>query len=321
MEAVCTKCDLTLRLPEAAVPSGSRLFCPKCRAVMELRDEAVLATDLEIRAVGGPQAEPAPDYREPVELLDDVEEVAAPVPTPAKESLFSEDLIPDIEAPPEELKPPAPIRPPSLPSDAPAASGYIKATDSIHVDSAMFEAKPAAPMPPETAPAPEPAPARPAVKSIPRKKYTVAAAAAEPPEEPRKSGKGRHVIPVVVALVLLVSGATLWFLLRGMPGAGAPAPGQAAAAKTATASDRYSQGNKYFENQQFYLSLDEYKAAVRLDANFALAYRGLAAAYGKLGKMDEAVRNYEQYLKLLPTAPDAAAVRKIISDYYGGAAR
>ena len=98
-----------------------------------------------------------------------------------------------------------------------------------------------------------------------------------------------------------------------------PAGGGAAPKDTGkkAAQEHYSLGNQYFMQQRFDMSAEEYKAAVRADASYAYAYRGLGAAYARLGKADLAVKQYETYIKLVPSAPDAEQVKKIINDYYG----
>ncbi len=50
----------------------------------------------------------------------------------------------------------------------------------------------------------------------------------------------------------------------------------------------------------------------------ARAHRGLGSAYAKLGRDEEAVREYTQYLLFDPNAPDAERVRKAIDKYRGG---
>jgi tetratricopeptide (TPR) repeat protein len=83
------------------------------------------------------------------------------------------------------------------------------------------------------------------------------------------------------------------------------------------AQEHYSLGNQYFMQQRFDMAAEEYKQAVRSDGSYAYAYRGLGAAYARLGKADLAVKQYEMYIKLVPNAPDAEQVKKIINDYYG----
>jgi tetratricopeptide (TPR) repeat protein len=48
------------------------------------------------------------------------------------------------------------------------------------------------------------------------------------------------------------------------------------------------------------------------------AHRGLGSAYAKLGRDEDAVREYSQYLLFEPNAPDADRVRKAIDKYRGG---
>jgi tetratricopeptide (TPR) repeat protein len=50
----------------------------------------------------------------------------------------------------------------------------------------------------------------------------------------------------------------------------------------------------------------------------ARAHRGLGSAYAKLGRDEDAVREYSQYLLFDPDAPDAERVRRAIDKYRGG---
>ncbi len=50
----------------------------------------------------------------------------------------------------------------------------------------------------------------------------------------------------------------------------------------------------------------------------ARAHRGLGSCLAKLGKDEQAIREYEQYLFLDPDAEDAARVRKAIDGFRGG---
>lgn len=59
-------------------------------------------------------------------------------------------------------------------------------------------------------------------------------------------------------------------------------------------------------------AIDRLKDAIRYKANYALAYCMLGEAYEKKGRLAEAVRNYEKYLEILPSAKDAKKVRKKI---------
>jgi tetratricopeptide (TPR) repeat protein len=49
----------------------------------------------------------------------------------------------------------------------------------------------------------------------------------------------------------------------------------------------------------------------------ARAHRGLGSAYAKLGRDEDAVREYSQYLLFDPDAPDAERVRRAIDKYRG----
>jgi len=50
----------------------------------------------------------------------------------------------------------------------------------------------------------------------------------------------------------------------------------------------------------------------------ARAHRGMGSALAKLGRDEEAIREYEQYLFLAPDAPDADRVRHAVDAFRGG---
>lgn len=50
----------------------------------------------------------------------------------------------------------------------------------------------------------------------------------------------------------------------------------------------------------------------------ARAHRGMGSAWAKLGKDEQAIREYEQYLFLAPDAPDAERVRRVVESARGG---
>ncbi len=58
--------------------------------------------------------------------------------------------------------------------------------------------------------------------------------------------------------------------------------------------------------------------AVQIQPRDARAHRGLGSAYAKLGKDEDAIREYEQYLFLAPDAPDADRVRRVVDSFRGG---
>lgn len=51
---------------------------------------------------------------------------------------------------------------------------------------------------------------------------------------------------------------------------------------------------------------------------YARAHRGMGSCMAKMGRDEEAIREYEQYLFLVPDAPDAARVQRAIDRYRGG---
>ena len=418
MEAICRSCNLSLKLPAAALPAGARLFCPKCSQPLEIRQDGPQAVGLWNNFLTGIEIPPVPP--QPPSPT-----VSAPVPVPVglgipAAQLFSEDLVPDTEVGEDADKvrqnlfvkadsvwygapDKAPATPPSPPSGppkipqgtAPQQGGYIKATESIHVDPSLFAPvgkkefqtpiSAAASTPSASAavginaipsgdgrmelalgspssaaslelavttpPHPSVSPTATPALGFDEKTY------AAPPRQP--SGPIKLVpttvlkksmniaVPAIIVGVLFIA-AALFYLLAGqtttkekfdittntsktglLPATSgsnaAPKPAPAAQAAPAApmdtgkkaAQEHYSLGNQYFMQQRFDMSAEEYKAAIRADPSYAYAYRGLGAAYARLGKADWAVMQYETYIKLVPNAPDAEQVKKIINDYYG----
>jgi tetratricopeptide (TPR) repeat protein len=50
----------------------------------------------------------------------------------------------------------------------------------------------------------------------------------------------------------------------------------------------------------------------------ARAHRGMGSVYAKLGRDEDAIREYERYLFLAPDAPDADRVRAAVDSFRGG---
>ena len=76
---------------------------------------------------------------------------------------------------------------------------------------------------------------------------------------------------------------------------------------------------KNLEVGEFYLKKKNYDAAierlldsVRYKPNYAKPHRLLGVAYEKKGEYGEAIKYYEKYLEILPSADDAAKIRKDI---------
>ncbi|MHB1846490.1 MAG: tetratricopeptide repeat protein [Deltaproteobacteria bacterium] len=57
---------------------------------------------------------------------------------------------------------------------------------------------------------------------------------------------------------------------------------------------------------------------LELAPRYAPAHRGMGSCLAKLGRDEQAIREYEQYLFLAPDAPDAAKVRHAVDSYRGG---
>jgi tetratricopeptide (TPR) repeat protein len=68
-------------------------------------------------------------------------------------------------------------------------------------------------------------------------------------------------------------------------------------------------GNFYFKRGNYKAALDRYKEALYYKENDAVATYRLAVCQEKVGDKDEARKNFEQYLKILPEGPYAKDAR------------
>lgn len=68
-------------------------------------------------------------------------------------------------------------------------------------------------------------------------------------------------------------------------------------------------GDFYFKRGNYKAALDRYKEALYYKENDAIATYRLAVCQEKLGDKDEARKNFEQYLKILPAGPYAKEAR------------
>ncbi len=60
-------------------------------------------------------------------------------------------------------------------------------------------------------------------------------------------------------------------------------------------------------------AIERFEDAARSKPNFAQPYRLLGEAYEKKGAKAEAVKAYQKYLEILPSAGDAGKIRKRIA--------
>lgn len=71
-------------------------------------------------------------------------------------------------------------------------------------------------------------------------------------------------------------------------------------------------GLYYLKRRNYYAAIERFRDAIRYKPNFALPRRLLGETYEKLGEKAEALKSYEEYLKILPAAEDAEKVQKKI---------
>jgi regulator of sirC expression with transglutaminase-like and TPR domain len=61
-------------------------------------------------------------------------------------------------------------------------------------------------------------------------------------------------------------------------------------------------------------ALASFRGALDNEPGISVAYRGMGMAYAVQGNDSQALQAYEKYLQLAPTAPDAADIRRSISE-------
>jgi len=71
-------------------------------------------------------------------------------------------------------------------------------------------------------------------------------------------------------------------------------------------------GQHYMKKGNYDAAIDRFQDATRYKPGFARPYRLMGEAYEKKGEKVEAVKSYEKYLEILPSAPDAGNIRKRI---------
>lgn len=72
-------------------------------------------------------------------------------------------------------------------------------------------------------------------------------------------------------------------------------------------------GDFYFKRKNYRAALDRYKEALYYKDNDAVATFRIAQCQEKLGDQDEALKNYEGYLKILPHGPLSEEAQKSIT--------
>jgi len=72
-------------------------------------------------------------------------------------------------------------------------------------------------------------------------------------------------------------------------------------------------GDFYFKRKNYRAAEERYRDALRYKDNDAMATFRLAVCLEKLGILDDALAEYESYLKILPHGPEASAVQKAIA--------
>ncbi len=74
-------------------------------------------------------------------------------------------------------------------------------------------------------------------------------------------------------------------------------------------------GNLLLQKKQVRKAIAKYREALTLSPSEARVHRSLGIAYTMAGDAEAAVRAYKAYLALAPDAPDAAAIREMVSQY------
>lgn len=72
-------------------------------------------------------------------------------------------------------------------------------------------------------------------------------------------------------------------------------------------------GQYYLKKRNYDAAIERFRDATRYKPNFAQPYRLMGEAYEKKGDKAEAVKSYQKYLEILPSAEDAGKVRKRIA--------
>jgi tetratricopeptide (TPR) repeat protein len=82
----------------------------------------------------------------------------------------------------------------------------------------------------------------------------------------------------------------------------------------AVALSQVKRGEAALERNRVDEALESFRAALDNEKNIAVAYRGMGMAYAMQGKDAQALRYYERYLQLAPSAADAREIRASIAE-------
>ncbi|RJO71542.1 MAG: FHA domain-containing protein [Myxococcales bacterium] len=97
--------------------------------------------------------------------------------------------------------------------------------------------------------------------------------------------------------------------------ASAPPVSKKQAQPELSAEEHYRLGTANYRTKRFDQAILHFQEAVRLDGNYAYAFRGLGVCYAQLNEYDKAMLAYRRYVSINPNASDADDVRRIIADY------
>jgi tetratricopeptide (TPR) repeat protein len=70
-------------------------------------------------------------------------------------------------------------------------------------------------------------------------------------------------------------------------------------------------GNFYLRRKKYRAALSRFKEAVKTDPYYAEGYLGLGEVYDRLGLKQNALKNYQKYLDLLPSTKQAEEAKKV----------
>jgi len=79
----------------------------------------------------------------------------------------------------------------------------------------------------------------------------------------------------------------------------------------------YNSGKLYHIDGQHELAIQDYTEAIRLDPQYAIAYRGRGVVYSDLGQHQRAIQDYDKAIRIDPLDADASYNRGIAYSHLG----